>query len=1545
MSLLNAPAMAQDPASPAARPLTADPTAVTPSPSPMVDNVLEAAKAQAKKSGKRVALPSRYSEHMKVWANTDGKTLHAELHTAPIHLEVDGADGEKTWRAIDTTIVKQADGSYTSTFVKTPLKFGGKGTTTVVTADGAKGRAVVGWGRELPEPKVDGDTITYPDAVAEGADLVVRALADGFTQEVVLRERPAETLTWTLPVTLPKGMAYGTAADGKTPQLKSAQGAAESAPLTVQAVDAIAAESFGGGQALAVPVAVQKTAAGTSLRFTADQTLLSRTDVTYPVTVAMQSVFVGAGLAGDTFVAKNAPGTNYSNGYLRVGTTASNADVARVYVKFNVWDTDLDYATIIDANYMVWNYKSGGTGSAGANCGNIGSGIVTRRVTSSMDVNTMTWNSGQPSYTTNGQVGIQYGYSEPPICSGGGELVYSIEDIVREWVNGTPDHGLVMMAPSESAVTNWRQYRSQETGTHDRHMPDHEPILFIEYTPAPRASIVSSTLNKLAAPPTTYEAAVALKDFQSAVDETGPVTESFTSATQGARGPNDDIEAYKLGTDEIGEADGMNPGGEDFEPPSVIGVNPESDSTDVPVGTTVAVTYSEDVVGAQITLRATDGTPVAGETSIDGTGTVVTFTPALPLTEGATYSATASGAQDVWDNVADDHTWFFTTAGEDTTPPAVVVKNPDAGTTDAAVDTTITATFNEPVTDAQIALRDADDEAVAGEVSVVGTAVTFIPADPLTPDTAYTVDVTGAEDGAGNVMTPVTWTFTTSEVTVPTDTTPPSVVGGTPSSGATGVAVGTTVTATFSEPVSSALLVLKGAGGAAVAGTTAMDGAVTTLTFTANQPLAAGVLHTVEVSGASDAAGNIMSPTTWTFTTAAPPPAQPVNPNPFFETAIVPWTSYYSVDVLSRSTVRAHQGVGSARFVPELETWGYALQQFPISGGGSYQLSGWFYPSVADPFEYGFDYGVEWFDAAGEEISEDNLTGTPAVGQWQQVSGIVTAPAGTASALVYVGVGTTLFMDELTLTPVTGTAATQALRQQSPEPPRRGDVASLDDRDHAQVTTKERAPAQRAAALATAAGFNYNHASLEDCITAHNATGQQPGDGKPASASLLVRPYSTCWSSWYYVTDWIWAGSRGKWVKKPLKNGGKADALEFRATWVINTYLGTADGAHVVGGGGYRPQDISVWTRIGQITAYDDNWATNEENDRVLELAVTPSGSPGSRCTATAGTDIDRDDTIARWKADGDDYFRFLSGDTDNDAIDYCTLRPTLLDVHGEWAPQPIRLWNQIAYDQRSGQATGRWLGGGDPSDNDPQELPYIPHVRCNWLNLSEATAGAARLMAAPDEPSGNHGGCIHPLAKRIFTMKESRDTDFTEVIDHIKDARNQATNKLTFPPLRDGAIYNVLHPPVIGPFGNEKPKGPMSGDWRSHANSKEGQPFVKVSRKEANKSRAIFYVSEYTAPGSKGLFTVDGKTYFGSWCRYYWEDEYAKTPPPKDRNFNCDEFPWASTSQGALNANGHYSIKGISGEQNQNHGRKLGAWYTKMQVLDGDRFWYEIIP
>jgi len=112
----------------------------------------------------------------------------------------------------------------------------------------------------------------------------------------------------------------------------------------------------------------------------------------------------------------------------------------------------------------------------------------------------------------------------------------------------------------------------------------------------------------------------------------------------------------------------------------------------------------------------------------------------------------------------------------------------------------------------------------------------------------------------------------------PPDTTPPSVTGRTPAPGATAVAIGTTVAATFSEQldpatVNSGTVTLSSAGGT-VSGSVAYNSTNRIATFTPSAALANGTTYTATVRGGStgvkDLAGNALaSNVTWQFTTAA----------------------------------------------------------------------------------------------------------------------------------------------------------------------------------------------------------------------------------------------------------------------------------------------------------------------------------------------------------------------------------------------------------------------------------------------------------------------------------------------------------------------------------------------------------------------------------------------------------------------------------------------------------------------------------------------------
>ncbi|MFN6572064.1 DUF4082 domain-containing protein [Dendronalium sp. ChiSLP03b] len=125
------------------------------------------------------------------------------------------------------------------------------------------------------------------------------------------------------------------------------------------------------------------------------------------------------------------------------------------------------------------------------------------------------------------------------------------------------------------------------------------------------------------------------------------------------------------------------------------------------------------------------------------------------------------------------------------------------------------------------------------------------------------------------------WVDVVFTTTAPSDTTPPTVSATTPGSGATGVSVGSSVTATFSEAIDSATVntntfQLRGANNVLVAATVTYNTNSRTATLTPSSPLTASTAYTATIRGGStdprvkDQAGNVLAANfTWSFTTAA----------------------------------------------------------------------------------------------------------------------------------------------------------------------------------------------------------------------------------------------------------------------------------------------------------------------------------------------------------------------------------------------------------------------------------------------------------------------------------------------------------------------------------------------------------------------------------------------------------------------------------------------------------------------------------------------------
>ena len=217
--------------------------------------------------------------------------------------------------------------------------------------------------------------------------------------------------------------------------------------------------------------------------------------------------------------------------------------------------------------------------------------------------------------------------------------------------------------------------------------------------------------------------------------------------------------------------------------------------------------------------------------------------------------------------------------------PAPVIVRPTVSETDPANNETgvalnkqIAATFSEAmnpltITAANVTVTAPGSVSVPGTIAYVGTTMTFTPTTSLAPDTFFTVTIgTGAKDLAGNSLaSSYVWNFTSGATA---DTTAPTVSSTTPASNATGVALNTGISATFSEAmnpltINASSVTLTAPGAVNVAGTVGEVG--TTMTFTPASTLAANTLYTLTITtGATDLAGNpLASDDVWTFTTGA----------------------------------------------------------------------------------------------------------------------------------------------------------------------------------------------------------------------------------------------------------------------------------------------------------------------------------------------------------------------------------------------------------------------------------------------------------------------------------------------------------------------------------------------------------------------------------------------------------------------------------------------------------------------------------------------------
>ncbi len=321
---------------------------------------------------------------------------------------------------------------------------------------------------------------------------------------------------------------------------------------------------------------------------------------------------------------------------------------------------------------------------------------------------------------------------------------------------------------------------------------------------------------------------------------------------------------------------------------------PATNSTLVPNNTSVQVALTEtmdctSVNGGTLTLKNTVTTFYEGG-NVTCVGSVITFTPTLPLAFNTTYRVDLfSTAKDLANNtLANSYNWNFTTgSGPDLISPTVSFISPAPNSLDVPINSAVSVAFSEPIdcntVNGNIVLDDPSPGTINVGVNCTGTTATLTPLANLATNTVYTVIFSSAvKDLQNNGINPVPAPSTFTTVAAPIlDFTAPTVTSKVPAASETGVGLNTNLMVVFSEPMNCGSVntfsfkLKETVSGTYLTGSVQCLGA--SATWKPDNPLTANTQYTVEITaGALDPSNNALNPPVgpmnlWNFTTGSGP--------------------------------------------------------------------------------------------------------------------------------------------------------------------------------------------------------------------------------------------------------------------------------------------------------------------------------------------------------------------------------------------------------------------------------------------------------------------------------------------------------------------------------------------------------------------------------------------------------------------------------------------------------------------------------------------------
>jgi hypothetical protein len=210
--------------------------------------------------------------------------------------------------------------------------------------------------------------------------------------------------------------------------------------------------------------------------------------------------------------------------------------------------------------------------------------------------------------------------------------------------------------------------------------------------------------------------------------------------------------------------------------PLVVSTDPANLAIDVALNKIITATFNMSM--NPLTLNATTFTVKQGTTTVLGaitySGTMVSFTPSVPLAENKVYTCTITtgAANIIGTELANDYVWTFTTG----IAPLVSSTDPANNATGVALNKVIRATFNMPMNPLTLSATTFTVKqgatTILGTISYSGSTVSFTPTSPLEGNKIYTGTITtGAQNVAGTPLAAnYVWSFTT---VIPVIVTPP----------------------------------------------------------------------------------------------------------------------------------------------------------------------------------------------------------------------------------------------------------------------------------------------------------------------------------------------------------------------------------------------------------------------------------------------------------------------------------------------------------------------------------------------------------------------------------------------------------------------------------------------------------------------------------------------------------------------------------------------------------------------------------------------------